>query len=157
VTAKGTMEARAPSGGAPDPGAAVFVCRLCGECCQGVGGILVTPREIEALADFLGLSREALCREYLVDSPLGPQVAAREGACVFLAAGRCRVHPVKPRICRQWPFLPALLADPEEFEAAKEACPGLAPQATHEDFRRAFRARGGSGEPDGPGEKGPQK
>jgi Fe-S-cluster containining protein len=112
---------------------------------------------MEALAAYLELEVAALRRDYLVDTPLGWQVASPEGVCIFLRERLCRVHPVKPRICRQWPYLPALVAHPEEFAAAKEACPGLAPQCTHEDFRRAFQARGRSGEPDGPGEKGPQK
>jgi uncharacterized protein len=112
----------------------VFTCQQCGQCCQGDKGILVTPAEMNALAEFLGLSREELARRYLISSPLGLQVAARNGACIFLEDKRCRVHPVKPRICREWPFLPALLAHADEFEAAKEACPGLAPDCRHEDF-----------------------
>lgn len=112
----------------------VFACRQCGECCRGDKGILVTPAEMAVLADFLGLSPEELQRRYLIASPLGPQVAAQNGACIFLEDNRCRVHPVKPRICREWPFLPALLAHAEEFEAAKEACPGIAEGCRHQDF-----------------------
>ncbi|MEJ5329584.1 MAG: YkgJ family cysteine cluster protein [Desulfobaccales bacterium] len=130
------------SGGeAPEPDG--FVCRQCGECCRGVGGILVTPAEMEALAAYLGLEVAVLKRDYLVDTPLGWQVASPGGACIFLAGGLCRVHPVKPRICRQWPYLPALLGHAEEFEAAKEACPGLAAVGSHEDFRRQAKIRGG--------------
>jgi Fe-S-cluster containining protein len=114
----------------------VFACQQCGECCHGDKGILVTPAEITALAAFLDLSQDELQRRYLIHSPLGPQVASRGGACVFLADNRCRVHPVKPRICRDWPFLPALLAHADEFEAAKEACPGLHPDCSHADFRQ---------------------
>lgn len=125
----------------------VFSCRQCGECCLGERGILVTDREALALADFLGLKPNDFCRLYLVDTPAGPQVAAVEGACVFLTGGRCRVHPVKPRICREWPFLPALLAHADEFEAAKEACPGIEPGAQHEDF---VKDRGGWEPPTNP-------
>jgi Fe-S-cluster containining protein len=49
------------------------------------------------------------------------------------------VHPVKPRICREWPFLRALLDHADEFEAAKGACPGLAADARHEEFIEASR------------------
>ena len=60
---------------------------------------------------------------------------ADTGVCVFLQAGNlCRVHPVKPFICRQWPFLPALLVNADELEHAKGACPGLNPACTHEEF-----------------------
>jgi uncharacterized protein len=118
----------------PNDQTPVFACRQCGECCRGDKGILVTPAEMAALADFLGLKREELQRRYLIASPLGPQVAARNGACIFLEDNRCRVHPVKPGICREWPFLPALLAHADEFEAAKEACPGIAADCRHQDF-----------------------
>ncbi len=112
----------------------VFTCRQCGKCCHGEKGILVTSEEAERLAAFLGLTLQELHRDYLITSSLGPQVATRNGACVFLEDNRCRVHPVKPRICRQWPFLPALLEHADEFEAAREACPGFAPDCRHEEF-----------------------
>ena len=114
----------------------VFACRQCGECCHGDKGILVTPEEAEKLAAFLNLTLEELQLRYLIASPLGPQVATQNGACIFLVDNRCRVHPVKPRICREWPFLPALLTHADEFEAAKEACPGLHPEGSHADFRQ---------------------
>jgi hypothetical protein len=124
-------------------GSQVFACRQCGECCHGDKGILVTPAEAEGLAAFLGLTLEELHSRFLVDSPLGPQLATGNGACVFLAEdNRCRIHPVKPRICREWPFLPALLKHADEFEAAKEACPGLAQICSHEDFRLSGRQQG---------------
>lgn len=112
----------------------VFACRRCGECCRGDKGILVTPWEADRLAAFLGLTLDDLYRRFFIASPLGPQLATRNGACVFLADNRCQVHPVKPRICRQWPFLPALLKHPDEFEAAREACPGFEAGCTYEEF-----------------------
>jgi len=115
----------------------VFACRQCGECCRGEKGILVTEAELEALAEHLGLSPEDFAARYLVQTALGPQLATRSGTCVFQEGSLCRVHPVKPRICREWPFLPALLAHPDEFEAAKEACPGILADAGHADFVKA--------------------
>ena len=114
----------------------VFACRQCGECCHGDKGILVAPAEIAQLAAFLGIAQAEVHRRFLVASPLGPQVGTHRGACVFLVDNRCRVHPVKPRICREWPFLQALLDHADEFEAAKEACPGLYPGSSHADFRQ---------------------
>jgi len=90
------------------------------------------------MAAFLQLSLEDFRNRYLVASPLGMQVATVNGVCVFLEGQRCQIHPVKPRICREWPFLPALLAHADEFEGAKGACPGIDPQASHQDFIRAF-------------------
>ncbi len=115
----------------------VFSCRQCGECCRGEKGILVTAAELEAMAGYLDLSPDDFAYRYLVATSLGPQLATRSGTCVMQEGSLCRVHPVKPRICRQWPFLPALLAHADEFESAKEACPGIGADIAHTDFVQA--------------------
>jgi Fe-S-cluster containining protein len=86
------------------------------------------------MAAFLGLDEAVFSARYVESSPLGNRLAIAAGVCVFMEDNRCRVHPVKPFICRQWPFLPALLVDAEEFEGAKGACPGINPECSHEDF-----------------------
>jgi len=122
-----------------DPYPQVFHCRQCGDCCSGRGGIFVRPDEVEAMAALLGLPVEEFYRCFVEASDLGPRLTvAANGFCVFLMDGnRCRVHPVKPFICRQWPFLPAILVDPDELENAKTACPGIDPACNHEDFVEA--------------------
>ena len=120
----------------------VFSCQQCGECCRGERGILVTPAELTAMAQYLGLTTDDFAARYLVDTPMGPQLASRNGACVMQEGSLCQVHPVKPRICREWPFLQALLNHGDEFEAAKEVCPGLAADAGHEEFVKAARETG---------------
>jgi Fe-S-cluster containining protein len=120
----------------PDQSPPVFRCRQCGDCCAGRGGIHVQPREVEEMAALLSLPVDEFCRRYVEASALGPRLTvADSGFCVFLMEGNlCRVHPVKPLICRQWPFLPALLVDPDELEHAKTACPGINPACSHQDF-----------------------
>lgn len=112
----------------------VFQCQQCGDCCAGRGGIFVRPEEVTAIAAHLEMDEEEFCGRFLESSSLGTRLAIADGVCVFLKDNRCGVHPVKPFICRQWPYLPALLVDEEEFEAAKGACPGLDPEGKHEDF-----------------------
>ena len=115
----------------------VFICQQCGQCCQGEKGILVTATELKAMATHLGLSPADFATRYLVETSLGPQLATRQGTCVMQEETCCRVHPVKPRICREWPFVWALLTHADEFEAAKEACPGILADARHEEFIKA--------------------
>jgi Fe-S-cluster containining protein len=118
-----------------EPKLPVFQCRQCGDCCAGRGGIFVKPREVEEMAALLGLPVVEFCRRYVEASEMGPRLTTENGVCVFLLEGKlCRVHPVKPFICRQWPFLPALLGDSEELAQAKGACPGINPDCSHEDF-----------------------
>jgi Fe-S-cluster containining protein len=120
----------------------VFECQQCGDCCNGRGGIYVKPQEVEDMAAFLGLDVEEFISRYVDCSAQGSHLGVQDGVCVFMEDNRCRVHPVKPFICRQWPFFPALLLDPEELEYAKGACPGIDPDCTHEDFIDAARRRG---------------
>jgi Fe-S-cluster containining protein len=118
-----------------DPKSPVFQCRQCGDCCSGRGGIFVRPDEVEAMAGLLQMDAAEFSRRYVEVSDLGPRLTIADGVCVFLMdGGLCRVHEVKPFICRQWPFLPVLLVDADELENAKTACPGINPTCSHEDF-----------------------
>jgi Fe-S-cluster containining protein len=118
----------------------VFQCRQCGDCCAGRGGIHVQPGEVAAMAALLNLPLEEFQRRYVEPSPLGPRLTTVDGVCVFLLEDHlCWVHPVKPALCRRWPFLSALLAHPEELEYAKTACPGLNPASSHDEFVAAAR------------------
>lgn len=96
------------------------------------------------MAALLKLPVAEFCGRFVEASDLGPRLTvADNGFCVFLMEGNlCQVHPVKPFICRQWPFLPALLVDADELENAKTACPGINPSCTHEDFIEEALNRG---------------
>jgi Fe-S-cluster containining protein len=96
------------------------------------------------MAALLELTPEEFGRRYVEVTSMGPRLTvADNGFCIFLLEGNlCRVHPVKPFICRQWPFLPALLVDPDELENAKTACPGINPACSHEDFVEAALNQG---------------
>ena len=86
------------------------------------------------MAAFLEMDEGEFCRRYVESSPLGNRLSIADGVCVFMENNRCWVHPVKPFICRQWPFLPILLVEPNELEHAKGACPGINPHCTHMEF-----------------------
>lgn len=120
----------------------VFQCRLCGECCEGRGGILPTPLEQELIAAFLQLTVASFQEQFLEPTPLGLAVRNKpQGGCIFNEDGRCQIHPVKPRLCRLWPFLPAILLYETEFNAAKSSCPGFHPACTYVDFLRWWREK----------------
>ena len=84
-----------------------YECTRCGNCCRWQGIVRLTADEIDAIADFLGLTPEAFADAYaeltpdrrcltLVDGP--------EGYCIMLTQeGLCRIHPVKPAQCRDFP------------------------------------------------------
>ena len=118
-----------------------FECKKCGECCYGEGGIPLQPGEIERIADFLGLTVESFIALHCEQRHGRLYVrSASNGYCGFFDEGQqCRIHPVKPRPCSLWPFYPALVKDRANWNHAKEACPGINPDASFEDFVKAAK------------------
>ncbi|MBI9076412.1 MAG: YkgJ family cysteine cluster protein [Desulfatibacillum sp.] len=102
----------------------IFECTLCGKCCQGYGGTYVTEQDIQAIAEFIGESPETVRSEYCQTSCHKPVLAQGEdGKCIFFT-DKCSIHPVKPWMCRQWPFLKAVLKDEMNWRIMADCCPG---------------------------------
>lgn len=117
-----------------------FVCQRCGHCCQGRGGIVLTPSDRQRLALHLGLAESEFLTTYT--ETMNGKAALRVGEddlCVFFRAG-CSVHEEKPAVCRAWPFFRGNLLDAISWEMAAEYCPGIDLAAGHEAFVRAGRA-----------------
>lgn len=118
-----------------------FECKQCGACCQGEGGIHVRSDEAETIAHFLGISAaDFLLKWCFFRHSRYYIITGSDGFCAFFDPQRqCTIHPVKPRPCSLWPFYPALLRDPDNWNMAKEACSGINPCCSFEQFRRQSR------------------
>ena len=118
-----------------------FECQMCGTCCYGKGGILVKEDEIERIANFLGMKPGSFLAQYC--DAKGGRFSIKTGPnkyCIFYDKEKhCLIHPVKPTPCILWPFYPANLKDAYNWELAKEACPGINPDCSFEDFVRQSR------------------
>lgn len=116
----------------------VFDCMMCGHCCSGRGGILLTARDRERLAAHLGLGVDEMLERYAEDEGRLPGiVTGADGYCVFYAQGTgCTVHPARPDVCRAWPFFRGNLLDESAFAMAREDCKGIAEGAEHAEFVR---------------------
>ncbi|MFP4168310.1 MAG: YkgJ family cysteine cluster protein [Desulfonatronovibrionaceae bacterium] len=116
----------------------VFECLMCGSCCQGQGGIVTALHEQQRMADYLGLSVQDFFSRYLEIRNRKYCIKTREdGYCIFFREGKgCDIHPVKPDVCRAWPFFRGNLLDELSFDLAKDYCPGINPRAGHADFVR---------------------
>jgi uncharacterized protein len=85
-----------------------FQCLRCGNCCRHPGEVRIEDREAEAIARFLGLTLHDFTARHTRLRPdrRGLSLAERaDGACVFLDESQpaCRIHPVKPQQCRNFP------------------------------------------------------
>jgi Fe-S-cluster containining protein len=113
-----------------------FECKLCGSCCYGKGGIFVDKDETENIAGFLQILPEAFLGRFCEKRSGRFSIkTAPDGFCIFYNKQKsCLIHPVKPRPCALWPYYPAILKDAENWEIAKDACPGINSDCSFEDF-----------------------
>ncbi len=113
-----------------------FSCRMCGCCCLGQGGIVLTSRDQERLRTCLGLPLAEFLARYTEQQ--GEKVCLitnQANVCVFFETGQgCSVHASKPDICRAWPFFRGNLLDVMSWKMAQDVCPGINPDVEHRDF-----------------------
>lgn len=121
----------------------IFECRQCGDCCRGYGGTFVTQRDIDAISSFLGEDPGSFVTNYCRISGERPLLSQKEdGYCIFWDR-ICTIHPVKPKMCRRWPFIESVLIDVANWRIMASMCPGIWAEAPgsriKECVRNAFR------------------
>ena len=118
---------------------AIFHCHMCGLCCEGKGGIVVSPADMLRLALHLAMPVQQVRDQYCEIAAGKLKIrCGDDGYCIFFNKRTgCRVHAGKPSICRAWPFFRGNLEDPTSLAMAKEFCPGINAKVTHADFVRA--------------------
>jgi hypothetical protein len=103
----------------------LFVCQKCGDCCRGYGGTVVTAKDIKTIARYLKIPVDTFLRQFCqVSGSKTILIQGDDRYCVFWD-GLCGIHPVKPRMCRDWPFIPAVLTDPANWRMMASVCPGM--------------------------------
>ena len=114
-----------------------FECKMCGHCCEGRGGIVLSPFDLARIAEHAGMAIAEFTSFY-VEERNGKLVVrtGSDGFCVFFRQGEgCTVHLGRPDICRAWPFFKGNLTDPFSLQMACEDCPGIT-DVSFEEFRR---------------------
>lgn len=139
--------APAASGGAFSGGrtgdmtGAAFECRMCGRCCEGRGGIVLSSKDRSRLCEALGLDEDELAARHA--ERVNGKWRLRcgdDGFCVFFVAGQgCSVHEHKPDVCRAWPFFRGNILDAESHFLAGQFCPGVNSDVDHAEFARQGR------------------
>ena len=113
-----------------------FNCQMCGHCCQGEGGIVMTAKDRTRLAAHLSISEEEMIEKYTQERNGKLHLTCGDdGYCVFYKTG-CGVHPGRPDICRAWPFFRGNLVDETSWEMIQDYCPGVNPEVGHAEFVR---------------------
>jgi Fe-S-cluster containining protein len=119
----------------------IFACRKCGDCCKGFGGTYLSNADIAKIADFIGICPETFVSTYCRMSGNRPLLAQKaNGYCVFWDR-ICTIHPVKPRMCRQWPYIESVLRETENWRIMGSMCPGIQSEAPEEIVRQRVREK----------------
>jgi uncharacterized protein len=109
----------------------IFNCRQCGDCCKGFGGTYVSPEDVQAIAAFIHMDSQLFLEKCCQLSGKKTVLAqAENGYCVFWKDRICTIHPVKPRMCKAWPFIPNVLRDPQNWYIMAGLCPGIRTDVT---------------------------
>ncbi len=89
----------------------------------------------------LGLSREAVSKQFWRISGPVVQMQTRDGHCIFYQEQvGCTVHEGRPWRCRQWPLHPSMLSDVNNYQTITESCPGFKKGVTYKQFCCIFQA-----------------
>jgi len=103
----------------------VFKCRQCGICCKGYGGTFLSEKEIEKIAAYIHTDSKVFVENYCQISGKNTVLAqAGDMYCIFWD-GLCTIHPVKPRMCKAWPFIESVLIDINNWYIMASVCPGI--------------------------------
>ena len=112
-------------------GGLAFECTQCGNCCSGpeTGFVWVSPKEVEKLAEQLGMSDQLEEFEHKFTRRVDQRVSLVEysdGDCIFLdpKTRSCTVYEARPIQCRTWPFWRSNVETPKKWAHAARSCPG---------------------------------
>lgn len=119
----------------------IFQCQQCGDCCTGYGGTYITPKDIEAIAAFIDAAPETFTETYCQISDGRPVLKVGDNnKCIFFdETVQCTIHPVKPRMCRAWPFIKNILKAPGNWELMSQACPGIRTGFPHSEVQACVK------------------
>lgn len=107
-------------------------CQRCTACCRWPGQVRLTDAEIARLAAFNGVSEYDFIQRFtrLRHDRRGLALQEKpDGECIFLEGDRCRVQPVKPQQCRDFPNL-------WNFPGFEKTCRALPREVGDDEYAR---------------------
>lgn len=113
-----------------------FQCQRCLECCKKPGFVYLDKEEPQKIARYLNMDEFDFVNQYceLLDRQRMVLKKHTDESCVFLNSDGCRIHPVKPVQCRDFPVRWRTPASYQYCEGLKKILPnGFREETIHED------------------------
>ncbi len=116
----------------------IFECQQCGDCCKGFGGTYVTAKDIINISKFINFDPKKFIARYCDKSGSRHVLTlGKDGCCIFFnKETQCTIHPVKPYMCKAWPFIQTVIKHPENWNAMANSCPGMKKDIPHKDLKK---------------------
>ncbi len=114
----------------------IFRCQQCGACCKGYGGTYVTKQNIADITEYIKCDPDKFIDQYCDKS--GSKYVLTRGSdsyCIFFnKTEQCIIHPLKPYMCRAWPFIQSVIDYPENWNIMANSCPGMKKNIPRKDL-----------------------
>ena len=112
----------------------IFQCTQCGFCCHGETTVSLDENDQQRMVTALDRPSEEVAENFWRITGSIVQMKTIQGHCIFYDEG-CSVYHGRPWRCRQWPLVPALLEDENNFLIIRESCPGIDRDISYKEFR----------------------
>lgn len=109
-----------------------YECQRCTACCRWPGLVKITDGEIARMAAHLGLGEYEFIQQFtrVRSDRVGLSLTEKaDGSCVFLDGRDCRVQPVKPQQCRDFPHH-------WRFDGFEKQCRAIPREVTEAEYAR---------------------
>lgn len=116
-----------------------YQCQRCTNCCRWPGQVKLSDEAVSQLAAHLGLDEDEFIQQYtrIREDRLGLALKDKSnGECILLDGSNCRVQPVKPQQCRDFPNL-------WNFPGFQKECDAVAVEVDDDEYRRRVIAATG--------------
>ena len=107
----------------------------CTACCRWPGQVRLNDAEIASVAAHLGMVESEFIQRFTRINAARNGLALQDhpdGSCIFLEGGNCRIQPVKPQQCRDFP-------NRWRFPGFERECRAVAREVGAEEYERLVR------------------
>ena len=112
----------------------IFQCTQCGFCCHGETTVSLDEDDQRRMITALEKHGDEVAAKFWRITGSIVQMKTVQGHCIFYDDG-CTIYHGRPWRCKQWPLVPALLEDENNFLIIRDSCPGINKEMSYEQFK----------------------